>query len=514
MSAQRPVRILFASSEVVGFAKTGGLADVAASLPRALAARGHDVALILPLYAAVRRGPHSIVPTGIEVTVSIGNRAYIGRLQRTTLAHSSVPVYLVEQGELFERDDPDHGRGLYQFTGPDGRKHDYGDNAERFIFFSRAVMEALPHLQPHAEILHCNDWQTALIPAYLRELYTRQSHWQAAAYAGLKSLLTIHNIAYQGNFPPATMALTGLPQRLFNHRHLEFYGQLSFLKGGCVFADALNTVSPRYAEEIQTMLFGCGLEGVLAERRGVLSGIVNGVDYNEWNPAIDPHIAKRYTADTVSVGKSACKQALQREMGLPERADVPLMGMVARLVEQKGIGLLIQSAGEILSQELQLVLLGEGDPILQRQLHEIESRYRDKVGLRLGYDEGLAHRIEAGSDMFLMPSRYEPSGLNQLYSLRYGTVPIVRSVGGLADTITDCTPETIANGTATGFRFGPYTPVAFQQAVHRAVTCWQTEPDVWQRLMQIGMGEDWSWNRSAGEYEQVYSRLIHPDRHS
>jgi starch synthase len=507
MSALRPFRIVMAASEVVGFAKTGGLADVVGALPRALANRGHSVEVALPLYRAVRNGPHSITPTGIDFTIPVGHRSYRGQLWRTMLPNSAVPAYLVEQPELFERDDVAQGRGLYQYTTPDGRKCDYADNADRYVFFCRAIMEAVPRLDPRPEILHCNDWQTALLPVCLRELYSRQSHVHAASYAGLKSLLTIHNIAYQGNFPAGAMAVTGLPQRLFNHRQLEFYGHLNFLKAGCVFADALNTVSPRYADEIQTMAFGCGLEGVLAERRGVLSGIVNGVDYGEWDPSIDRHIAVQFSSATVFENKPRCKEALQREFGLPQRSDVPLLGMVARLVEQKGVSLLLQAAPELLSQDLQLVVLGEGEPALHRQLREVQSRYSEIFGLRLAYDEALAHRIEAGADMFLMPSRYEPSGLNQLYSLRYGTVPIVRTVGGLVDTITDYTPETLAAGTATGFRFGPYIAPAFLQAVHRAVHCWRHEPKNWRQIVQTGMRQDWSWNRSAGEYERVYERL-------
>jgi starch synthase len=303
------------------------------------------------------------------------------------------------------------------------------------------------------------------------------------------------------------MALTGFPQRLFNYRQLEFYGHLTFLKAGCVFADALSTVSPRYAAEIQTMVFGCGLEGVLTERRAVLTGIVNGVDYRDWDPATDRHLPAHYDADTVFDGKPACKVALQAEYGLPARPEAPLLSMVARLVEQKGVSLVVQSAHELLSHDLQLVILGEGDPHVHRQLTAVRDHYPQKVGLRLGFDEGLAHRIEAGADIFLMPSQYEPMGLNQLYSLRYGTVPVVRAVGGLYDTITDATPETLAAGTANGFRFGPYTAPAFQQAVHRALACYRHEPAVWRQLVRTGMRQDWSWDRSAAEYEALYERL-------
>jgi starch synthase len=298
-----------------------------------------------------------------------------------------------------------------------------------------------------------------------------------------------------------------LQQRLFNHRQLEYYGNLNFLKAGCVFADALSTVSPRYAEEVQTMVFGYGLEGVLSERKTALSGIVNGVDYADWDPARDKHLPVQYDSETVFDRKPACKLALQARFNLPQRPEVPVLAMVARLAEQKGVELLLHSSQELLTHDVQIVVLGEGDPAYHRPLTEIHARQPEKTGLMIGFDESLAHLIEAGADMFLMPSKFEPSGLNQLYSLRYGTVPIVRAVGGLYDTITDAMPEAIAAGTANGFRFGPYTPTAFQQAVHRALACYHYRPEVWRQIVVTGMRQDWSWDRSAGEYERLYGRL-------
>jgi starch synthase len=462
----------------------------------------------MPLYRCVRTGPHILRVTNAVFTIPLGHRSLPGRLWQTTLPDSNVPVYLVEQRELFERDDPSTGRGLYQYADADGRRHDYEDNAERYLFFCRAILESLPQLDTPFDVLHCNDWQTGLVPAYLRELYGRQSHLNARAYASLRTLMTIHNIAYQGLFPAATMPLTGLHQRLFNHRQLEFYGHLNFLKAGCVFADWLSTVSPRYAEEVQTMVFGCGLEGVLTERRSVLTGIVNGVDYAVWDPATDPHLAANYDAQTVFERKPACKLELQAHYGLPARPEVPLLGLVARLVEQKGVSLVIQSAHELLSHDVQLVVLGEGDPHVHRQLAQVRAHFPQKVGLKVGFDEGLAHRVEAGADLFLMPSQYEPSGLNQLYSLRYGTVPVVRAVGGLYDTITDTTADTLAAGTANGFRFGPYTATAFQQAVHRALACYHYQTESWRQVVRTGMKQDWSWGRSAAEYEHLYERIL------
>ena len=495
-------RVLLAASEVVGFAKTGGLADVAGSLPRALAQRGHDCAVILPLYRAVRSARVPISPTDHALSIPIGNRSVRGRLWRATLPDSNVPVWLIEQPEYFERDDPARGQGLYQFTTADGHKRDYPDNCERFIFFCRAVLEALPLMDYWPDVLHLNDWQTGLVPVYLAEEYRKRPR-----YGDIGTLFTIHNIAYQGSFWHWDMLLTGLGWNLFNHLQLEFYGRLNFLKAGIVFADVITTVSPTYAREIQTPEYGCGLEGVLAERRDRLFGIVNGVDYSQWNPASDPYLAATYDAATAPQGKAKCKAALQRRFGLPDRPEAPLLGMVSRLVEQKGLGLLGRAADAILRDDAMLVVLGEGDAVYHRMLLELRDRYPRQVGLALAFDDILAHQIEGGADIFLMPSQFEPSGLNQLYSLKYGTPPVVRATGGLADTITDCTPETLAAGTATGFIFGPYTPSAFLEAVRRALALYRGQPDSWRALMQTGMSRDWSWDRSAGEYERLYTWL-------
>jgi starch synthase len=497
-----PHKLLLAASEVVGFAKTGGLADVAGSLPRALARRGHDCAIILPLYRAARTGKVPITPTERTFTIPIGNRTVAGSLWRATLPDSPVPVYLVEQPEYFDRDDPAQGRGLYQFTLPGGQKRDYPDNCERFIFFSRAVLEAIRLLDFWPDVLHLNDWQTGLVPVYLREVYGRQP-----GYDRLRTLFTIHNIAYQGQFWHWDMLLTGLDWRLFNYRQLEFYGQLNFLKAGIVFADWISTVSPTYAREIQTPYYGCGLDGVLAERRDRLRGIVNGVDYRAWNPATDPHLAAPYDVDSVAGRKPLCKAALQRRYGLPDQPRTPLLGMIARLVEQKGLDLVGRAAEPLLQQGVQLVFLGDGDAVYHRMLADLRRRFPDQVGVVFAFDEPLAHQIEAGADIYLMPSLYEPAGLNQLYSLRYGTVPVVRATGGLADTITDCTTETLAAGTATGFTFLAYTPAALMATMDRALSIYRDQPDKWLALMQTGMRQDWSWDRIAGDYDMLY-RLV------
>jgi starch synthase len=503
-----PLTVVHAASEVVGFAKTGGLADVVGSLPAALTRRGHHCSIFLPLYRSARTGPIPLAPTPHTFQVPIGHRLVAGRVYQARLPDAGVPVYLIEQPDYYERDDPDQGRGLYQYTLPTGQKCDYADNCERFVFFCRAVLEALPLLGLWPDVLHLHDWQTGLIPVYLSEQYRKATEDELRdKYRRMRILFSIHNLAYQGVFWHLDMPLMGLDWRLFNYHQLEFYGHVNFLKAGIVFADLLSTVSPTYAREVQTPYYGCGLQGVLAERRQHLYGIVNGVDYRVWNPAIDPHLAAHYDADTVAEGKPSCKAALQRRCGLPETPRTPLIGMVSRLVDQKGLDLIGRSTNALLAQDVQLVVLGEGDPVYHRMLQEIQRRYPRQVAVTLGHDEPLAHQIEAGADLFLMSSQYEPCGLSQLYSLKYGTVPLVRTTGGLADTVVDANPQTLAAGTATGFSFVPYTPAALLETVQRAVELYRDEPERWLTLMQTGMCQDWSWNRSAAEYEKLYIRL-------
>jgi starch synthase len=509
-------RLLLAASEVVPFAKTGGLADVAGSLPRALARRGHECAVILPLYSCAKAGPIPLKRTNLSFIVPIGDRKVTGTLWQAMLPDSSVPAYLIEQAAYFERDDPTQGRGLYQLNLPSGQKGDFPDNCERFVFFDRAVLEAIRLLDFWPDVLHNNDWQTGLVSVYLREEYNRRLPPNLRArYARIRTLFTIHNIAYQGLFWHWDMPLTGLDWRLFNFQQLEFYGKINFLKAGIVFSDAITTVSPTYSREIQTPYYGCGLEGVLSERRAQLAGIVNGVDYAVWNPATDRHLAAKYDVDTVAEKKPICKAALQRRFRLPERPKTPLLGIVSRLVEQKGIHLVGRTAdfwltsrprepsgasparlagptGEDDNTGAQLVVLGDGDPVYHRMLKDLQARHPQRVGLYLGFDEVLAHQIEAGADVFLMPSEYEPSGLNQLYSLKYGTVPVVRATGGLADTIVDATDANIAAGRATGFTFLANNPGTFRTTVERALEMYRRHPDIWLQLMKTGMRQDWS----------------------
>lgn len=503
------MRCVFAASEVAGFAKTGGLADVAAALPRALAERGVDCAVVMPLYRSARAAGQPLEDTGLSFDISIGFRTVTGSIVQSRLPQSQVPVYLIQQAEFFERDDPAQGAGLYQFTAADGKKADYPDNCERFVFFSRAILEAVRLLGLWPDVLHCNDWQTGLAPVYLREVYHYYHQPAAQArYRAMRTVLTIHNMSYQGLFWHMDMPLTGLPWRLFNFEQLEFYGQINFLKGGMVYADAITTVSPMYAREIQTPYFGCGLQGVLAQRSRRLHGIVNGVDYDTWNPASDSFVPAKYTVANVQQGKAACKRALQTHFGLPDKPRTPLMGIVTRLVDQKGLDLVIPAMTALLEKDVQLVVLGQGEPTYEKMLLELVNRFPDKVGVALAQDEKLAHQIEAGADIFLMPSRFEPCGLNQLYSLKYGTVPVVRATGGLADTVVDATAENLAAGKATGFCFVAYTPEVFLDTVQRALDMYCRDPNRWQALQKTGMSQDWSWGRSAAEYEKLYSSVV------
>jgi starch synthase len=508
-----PLRILLAASEVVGFAKTGGLADVAGSLPQALARRGHRCAVIMPLYRGARAAAPQPFPTDRVFSAPVGDRVLPGRLWRSALP-GNVPVYLIEQNEFFDRDDPSAGRSIYQYTLPDGTRRDYDDNCARFVFFNRAVLESLPLLDFWPDVLHVNDWQTGLIPVYLREVYRHRTDYRHHLhYDHVKTMLTIHNIAFQGVFWHWDMRIAGLDWRLYNPQQLEYYGKLSFLKAGIVFADQLSTVSPTYAREIQTPYYGHGLQGVLSANRHRLTGIVNGVDYRLWDPRHDKHLPANYGPDQIDPGKGLCKAGVQRECGMTEDPAAPLLGVIARLTDQKGVDLIVAVAPGLLDQGVQLVVLGEGDRKYHQLFEQLRNRYPGRLGLTLGFNEPLAHRIEAGSDIYLMPSAFEPSGLNQLYSLRYGTPPVVRSTGGLADTVTDTHEEMLAAGTATGFRFAAYHAHALWETVCRALDLFRFRPETWRQVMRNGMHQDWSWDRSAAEYEKLY-RMLSPQRSS
>jgi starch synthase len=502
--AGRMMRVLIAASEVVGFVKTGGLADVVGALGRALHQKGLDVRIIVPLYRQIRE-QHPLKFTGCKFSVPMGDRMVSGAVWEAKLPGSEVPVLCIEQGSYFERDDAAQGSGIYQYSGPGGAKIDYPDNGERFAFFNRAILAVIHRMGWWPEIIHCNDWQTGLVPVLLRQEADRDPNFTVARrWRTVRSLFTIHNIAYQGNFPPLMMYCARLPGHLFHPEAVEFHGQLSFLKAGLNFADRISTVSPTYALEIQTPWYGMGMEGLLTRRSAVLSGIVNGVDYNEWNPESDHQIPANFGPENVQPGKGVCKAALQKQLGLAVDPRVPVLGMIARMVEQKGFDLMGIALPTALRQGAQFVLLGDGDPWHRRTMEEIAARFPGQVSLNFGFNEPLAHLIEAGSDIYLMPSLYEPSGLNQLYSLKYGTIPVVRATGGLADTIVDATPDNLARESATGFHFGSYQADAFAKAMVRAIQTWRTQPDVWAQLMRTAMTRDWSWNKSADSYQELY----------
>ncbi len=483
-----PCSVCVCTPEAVPFAKTGGLADVAGALPRALADLGCDVRIVLPGYRSIDRDAFQFRPIGAG-RIPLGNSHTEVRWLESRLPDTAIPVYLVEEETAFGRP------GLYG----DGEV-DYPDNLRRFTVFGRGTLALLRHLRWGPDVLHCQDWQTALLPLWL------SAEPRDDVLAGTATLLTIHNLAYQGLFPPDELPLTGLPPSLYTPQGLEFFGHVNLLKGGLISADLLSTVSEQYAREIQTEEFGCGLDGVIRNRARDLVGILNGVDYSVWDPSHDTLIPARYTRDDLS-GKTACKIHLQRARGLRADLDAPLLGVISRLVDQKGLDLVAAVTDMLLGLGAQLAVLGLGDPRYHALFEELHRHHPDRVAFRLGYDDALAHQIEAGADAYLMPSRYEPSGLSQLYSLRYGTVPVVRRTGGLADTIVDATPDAAARDAANGFTFDAYTPDAFLDAAKRAIFAWR-EPAVWRRLQRVGMGQDFSWARAAGRYLDAYQRAI------
>ncbi len=476
-------RILLVSPEVVPFAKTGGLADVAGALSKALSGLGHDVRVLMPKYRGVERHTPSLVPV-LDLRIPIADRHSEGTVLEGRIG--SVPIYFLANDHYYDRD------GLY--TTPDG---DYWDNCERFVFFCRAAVEAVRGLGWRPQVIHANDWQTGLIPVSLATFYRDDP-----ICGEIATLFTIHNLAYQGVFWHYDMPMTGLGWDLFTPAGIEFYGKINFLKGGLVFADLLNTVSRTYAREIQTPEFGCGLEGVLQERGRDLYGVINGIDYEVWNPETDPEIPKRYTAQDLE-GKRVCTASLRGELGLRDEPSL-LIGMVTRLAEQKGIDLVLAVLPELLEQDCQLVVLGSGEPSLEQALGQALERYPGRAAARLGYDAGLARRIYAGADCFLMPSRYEPCGLAQLISLRYGTVPVVRWTGGLVDTVKEFDPST---GTGTGFGFEAFSAEALAGAVRRAVAVYR-RPEQWRQLVRNGMAQDFSWEASAREYVGLYRKAL------
>ncbi len=482
------MNVMIVSSEAVPYAKTGGLADVAGALPQYLTRTGIHASLVMPLYQRVPQCGVKLLKLEPTIKVPIGDKVFTGSIFQGTMADGKTPVYFLEQKQLFDRP------GLY---GDPKTNKDYPDNCTRFIFYCRGTLELIKALGLKVDVLHANDWQTGLLPVYLKTVYASDP-----AVKDIATLYTVHNLAYQGLFWHWDMPLTGLPWDFFNWTELEFYGKLNFMKAGLVFADAISTVSKQYAKEIQTEEYGCGLEGVLTQRRDSLFGVVNGVDYNVWNPAVDSLIPAKYSPEDLS-GKAKCKAQLQREQKLPARPDVPLLGLISRLVDQKGFDLLAEIMDDLMAIDLQVVILGTGEPKYHTLLEDMARKYPGKLALNVKFDNTLAHLIEAGSDLYLMPSQYEPCGLNQIYSLKYGSVPVVRETGGLKDTIVNVADESVRNGTATGFSFRVYKSAALLEAVKRALALYSRKA-AWGQIVINGMKQDWSWERAAGEYRSLF----------
>jgi len=495
---QQPLNLLIVASEAVPYAKTGGLADVAGSLPLELAKLGHDVILLLPHYRCLNESGRSFRPVcWLRVAAPQGpvNTLVEEDILPAGQGDRRVRVWTIRNDELFDRP------GLYQDQGLD-----YPDNLKRFSFFCRATIEVMAHLRTayrwNTHLLHLHDWQTALCAVYLSTVARDRQDVMAQ---DVHTVLTLHNVGYQGLFPAEQFEDTGLPPSLFNPDALEFYGSVNLLKGGIVFADYLTTVSPTYGREILTPKFGFGLEGVLRNREDQLLGILNGIDVDRWNPATDSYLPANYSVMDRS-GKLACKQSLQREFHLPEVSD-PLLGVIARLTPQKGLDLVATIIPQLMAMSLQLVILGTGEPDLEAKFKALAARYPHRMGLRIGFDEGLAHRIEGGADVLVMPSRYEPCGLSQLYSLRYGTVPVVRKTGGLADTVVHLSPQARQVGRATGFHVEEDRADTLLSVLYSAVSVYRDQ-SMWDKLVKAGMTTDVSWACSANEYDRLFVSLV------
>ena len=477
------MHIAFAASECFPFSKTGGLADVVGALPRALANLGHQVTVYIPRYRQTRLNDPQTVARSITVPF---DDQYRFCSVVTAGTSGGVRHYFVDYPPYFDRD------ALYGTAAGD-----YPDNAERFALFSRAVIEASKILGvPH--VFHCHDWQSALIPVMLRTLYAEDP-----AFREVGTLFTIHNMGYQGMFPPDTLPLLMLPWDLLTISKMEFFGQVNFLKGALVFSDFITTVSRKYSQEIQTTEYGFGLEGVLRNRAYTVSGILNGVDYDEWSPQSDLNIAARYSPQDLT-GKAKCKEDLLTAFGIPKsEARLPVIGVVSRFAAQKGFDLIAQIMDRLALEDMIVVALGTGDKSYEEMFVRLNRQFPQKIAVKVAYDNAIAHKIEAGADMFLMPSKYEPCGLNQIYSLRYGTVPVVRATGGLDDTIE---PWDARAGKGTGFKFSDYTGEALLATIKQALVAYRDQAS-WQTLMRNGMSRDFSWGSSAREYGKIYDRV-------
>jgi starch synthase len=474
------MKILIASAEVVPFAKTGGLADVAGALPKALRELGHDVRVIMPLYKQIDRKKYRLAKISTGMMVDMLEKVELADVYEGVIPETDVEVYFIANEKYFGRD------SLYQNKGVD-----YPDNLERFSFYCKAALKFIKEMNWQPDVLHANDWQSALMIMYIKTLYKGDRF-----YSGISTLYSIHNMGYMGLFPADQMSVAGLSAEYFNSNALEFYGKMALTKAGFVYSDIINTVSEKYALEIQTPEYGYGLEGLLQFRAKDLFGIVNGIDYELWNPETDKSLAVTYGPRSLA-GKAANKEELQKKNGLPVK-DVPVIGIISRLADQKGFDILAQEIVAIMNMDLQIVLLGTGEPKYHELFKEIKAKYPEKLGLNIGFDAALAQLIYAGSDMFLMPSRYEPCGLGQLISYKYGTVPVVRKTGGLADTVQD---------NVTGFVFEDYSGIALLDTIKRAVAAYGNKAK-WKKMVVLDMDLDYSWKASGKKYVDLYKKAV------
>jgi len=479
------MNILLASSEVFPFSKTGGLADMVGALARALAHAGHEARIVTPLYRGIREKFPTLRKVDWTFELRLGDRYVAAELWELEPARG-LKIYFIDQPDYFNR------AGIYQ------ENHiSYPDNAERYIYFSKCVVHLARHLPWRADVVHVHDWQVAIVPALM--LQQKSEGWGNPT----PTCLTIHNLAYQGVFPAEAFALTNLPEHFYNPEGAEYFGLLNCLKAGIAYADFITTVSPRYAREITTEEFGCGLDGMLRQRQTHLLGILNGVDYGEWNTTKNPHLFKPYSVTRLA-GKKINKLELQKLVGLPVDPTIPLFGTISRLAEQKGVDIQLGALSEMLNTRIQFVLLGSGSPEYERGYRELALKHPSKVAIRVGYDETLAHQIEAGCDFFLMPSRFEPCGLNQMYSLRYGTIPVVRATGGLDDSIVDWTQNPQL---ATGIKFSEYSPRALAKAIRKALVLYG-QPKLLNSCRHNAMNADFSWERTVHAYLDTYKQII------
>jgi starch synthase len=478
------VKLLVVSSELHPYSKSGGLADMVGALAKTLASQGHQVGVVTPLYRGVRQKFSDLRQFDWKLDLSLGANYVRGGVWVSEPA-DNLTIYFIDQPQFFDRS------SLYTQGAAD-----YPDNAERFIFFSKAAVNLARYLPAKPELVHVHDWQAALVPALVLDQKARDG-WTDAPH----TCLTIHNLAYQGVFPASAYALTNLPPASFSAA--EFYGAMNCLKGGIELSDLLTTVSPRYAREITTEAFGCGLDGVLRRRHNALVGILNGVDYEEWNTVENGHLKHVYSVEELR-GKVENKAALQREMNLPVEPDLPLFATVTRLVDQKGVDIQLAALQEMLASKMQFVLLGSGGPVYEKAYADLQKRFPAKVAIKIGFDQGLSHRIEAGADFFLMPSRFEPCGLNQMYSQRYGTIPIVRRTGGLDDSVTDLTDN---DERADGIKFGEYSARALAKAIRKALVLYENK-ELFAHYQRNAMLADFSWERTAAEYVRVYEEAV------